>query len=177
MTTAEWLARAHAVTDAATPGPWEAEHADKPDWLTEAIAADGRAEDHEPVSLVRVQGVPHGGAFVASPSWPFRNGHNDTEFIAASRTMLPAAVAAIEAVLALHRAVLVYGLADDCGCSEGDPDWDDHHFSTDVAGDLLCDKSPTGEQWCGECSQDEDGDGTTYPCPTVRDITAHLDPS
>jgi len=154
MTAADFLAQAHAVIVGATPGPWEAVgpyiEAAGEEFAEVCMDVDGSDDERAPI---------------------------DATFIAASRTMLPAAVAAIEAVLALHRAVLVYGLADDCGCSEGDPDWDDHHYSTDVTGDLLCDKSPTGERWCGECSQDEDGDGTTYPCPTVRDITAHLDPS
>ena len=91
------------------------------------------------------------------------------------RASLSLTTAALRAVLDLHRSVIVYGLADDCECSEGDADWDDHHFFTDVTGDLLCDRSPTGDTWCGECSQDEDGDGTTYPCPTVGAIAAALD--
>src|SRR5665647_604513 len=156
MTAAEYLARAHAVTDAATPGPWG------------YYESTGHITDRDRGLSIAPIGDLRGDS---------RTRIEDVRFAAHARTMLPAAVAAIEAVLAIHRAVTVYGLADDCECSEGDPDWDDHHYSTDVAGDLLCDKSPTGEQWCGECSQDEDGDGTTYPCPTVRDITAHLDPS
>ena len=84
MTAADWLARAHAATDGATSGPWE------------VSTRAGGSGSTVPV----VQGGSHGHfgydleVRVQSP-WP----SDDLALIAASRTMLPAAVAAIEAVL------------------------------------------------------------------------------
>jgi hypothetical protein len=80
VTAAEWLGRAHAVTDAATDGPWEA--LDR--WSLGTTVVAPRQRD---LIVSEDGGVP----CLADP--------NDAAFIAASRTMLPAAVAAIEAVL------------------------------------------------------------------------------
>jgi len=84
MTAAEFLARAHAVTDAATKGPW----------LIDAIESGEHAlfiaSDRDP----EVEGLGCGGHEVAG----FLTESN-AAFTAASRNMLPAAVAVIEAVL------------------------------------------------------------------------------
>src|SRR5665647_2381142 len=99
MTAAEFLARAHAVTDAATPGPWE-------------YAAD---------TLEILD--PDGG--IALMTWPGRNTPN-AAFIAASRTMLPAAVAALDAVLA-EVATFESLVRDDIG-DAGIPAWGDGYL-------------------------------------------------
>jgi len=126
MTAAEWLARAHTVTDAATKGPWEAvgPYIDAPafeDGIFAEVNMDQDGSDDERAPI-------------------------DAAFIAASRTMLPAAVAAIEAVLALHeRPVEPY-------CA------DSHHDAN---------RCPCADYYC-------DRDGDPWPCPTVVAIFAAL---
>ena len=92
----------------------------------------------------------------------------DAEFIADSRTALPKALAALEAVLALHQPVKIYAQADECECGN-----EDHAIIESEQGDDLCWDTPTGEQRCGECL-DEDSEYIDYPCPTVAAITKAL---
>ena len=82
MTAAEWLARARAVTVGATPGPWDYCDAER------ALGGPSVAvlDDLYVISLTTTPSID---------TW------EDAAFIAHARTMLPAAVAAIEAVLAL----------------------------------------------------------------------------
>jgi hypothetical protein len=156
VTAAEWLAQAKAVTDAATPGPWHTSRDDRYQYVVGAqhsVCETGvldDALDDASVALIKA----------------------DAAFIAASRTMLPAAVAAIEAALALHEPAPVYLLSDECGHV-------DHTVIESDWGGYLCADSPTGDRFCPECSHPGDGELTAYPCPTVRVITAALgeDPS
>ena len=69
--------------------------------------------------------------------------------------------ARIEAVLNLHEPVAVYAQADECECGN-----EDHTIIESQQGDDLCWDTPTGEQRCGECL-DEDGGYIDYPCSTV----------
>jgi len=102
MTDAEFIARAHAVTDGATPGPWNFGHAgehmtkaERQQWLADTCG------DHDgPLWATWVMG-DRGEADVVIPAatGDGERARENAAFIAASRTMLPAAVAAIEAVL------------------------------------------------------------------------------
>ena len=67
----------------------------------------------------------------------------------------------LEAVLKLHEPVAVYAQADECECGN-----EDHTIIESEQGDDLCWDTPTGEQRCGECL-DEDSEYIDYPCPTV----------
>lgn len=107
MSIVEWLARAHAVTDAATSGPWKL-------WAMEVMAdpvGNSNLDDAIPV------------AFTSMRNEDGRSRTFDATFIAASRTMFPAAVAAIEAVLALHKPDRPGDPEDTqcAGCLEVDP--------------------------------------------------------
>jgi hypothetical protein len=79
VTAADWIAQAKAVTGAATEGPWW--YVDEQPTLPAVAEVDGR--------------------WIMSAARPSDDTEEDADFIATSRTMLPAAVAAIEAVLAL----------------------------------------------------------------------------
>ena len=84
----QWLGKAERLDGAATPGPW---HATEPeDWHGDT--------GYEPQSAVVASGSPltwddHSGE-VFKPA--------DAEWIAHARTALPAAAAALQAVLDLH---------------------------------------------------------------------------
>ena len=82
-----------------------------------------------------------------------------------------ALTAALRDVLALHRRVPIYHLADECG----HPD-DGEHGVEGVDGERFCPDSPTGDDGCAECVT-SDGDPHHYPCATVDAITAHVDPT
>ena len=64
-------------------------------------------------------------------------------------------------MLKLHEPVAVYAQADECECGN-----EDHAIIESEQGDDLCWDTPTGEQRCGECL-DEDSEYIDYPCPTV----------
>ena len=85
-----------------------------------------------------------------------------------ARTALPKALNALEAVLKLHKPVAVYAQADECECGN-----EDHTIIESEQGDDLCWDTPTGEQRCAECL-DEDSEYIDYPCPTVAAITKAL---
>src|SRR5665647_3954271 len=84
MTAAEWLARAHTVTDAASGGPWG------------QVPGRNRQVFGPVVMLVDADGTSYEDRGHIAMSGP-----EDAAFIAHARTLLPAAVAAIEAVLAI----------------------------------------------------------------------------
>ena len=92
----------------------------------------------------------------------------DAEFIADACNNSPKMRAALEAVLALHKPVAVYAQADECECGN-----EDHTIIESEQGDDLCWDTPTGEQRCGECL-DEDSEYIDYPCPTVAEIAEAL---
>lgn len=103
MSAAEWLDRADALTAAATEGPWV------------------RFYTHVGgLNLIGPGPEWHATLITAGLA-------DDAEFIAASRTMLPQAVAALRAVLHLHSPIFVRG--------------DDVHVCR-ACGSVLDDKSP-----------------------------------
>lgn len=102
----ETLARIRAQANAATEGPWEAE------WRFTGWDISGNVDD---------DGLP---ALIASES-----DGQDAEFIAASRTTVPALVDALEAVLDLHKPIPCT-IPDGTGVTDGtvcdhclDPTW------------------------------------------------------
>ena len=147
MTAADWIAKRERLGEAATEGPWRrvTEPGTKNHALHDARDAD-IATDYEGV-------------------W-YNKG--DAEFIADARTALPKALAALEAVLALHQPVKIYAQADECGCGD-----EDHTIIESPQGDDLCWDTPTGELCCPECL-DEDSGAIDYPCPTVAEIAEAL---
>ena len=136
----ETLARIRARADAATAGPWETD-------------GNGEVSQHwsrpEPWETVVGTGVTcmsycYGGSAKGVESV------EDAEFIAAARTIVPALVDALEAVLKLHR---------DGGESQGY--LDNGHYGVI-------------DHCCTECGSFGEY-GTTWPCPTVKAITDALD--
>ena len=121
MTIDTRLAEIRARVENATPGPWDARQ-----------YPQGGGRVYEP------DGYPLPGCFNCGENDAVYE-EGDAEFIAASRTDLPALLAAVEAVMALHKCLT---------------------FPDDGIGE------PTA---CGHC------DNETWPCPTIRDITAALD--
>jgi hypothetical protein len=165
MTTAEFLARAHEVTDAATPGPWVARPS------TDGLPSDGP-------TLIRIyadvmDGEPN---MVADLEYDAIGGP-DAEFIAASRTLLPQAVAAIEAVQALHERVTRWG-NDDYSISQDAYDTGDYEDWTSLEAFDVCAEcfriEQTPDQHDGADCEHTILEGL-WPCSTVRAITAALD--
>ena len=130
MTIETRLAEIRARVEAATEGPWFAED---------------RNLD-EPWSTTVVYNVFHNG------DTPDRDlvaeaAYDNAEFIAASRTDLPALLAAVEAVMELHQPELYCNNAG--------------HTNPDVA--------------CPECVEFCTADEYLYPCPTITALTDALD--
>ena len=161
MTAADWLAERRRIEQAATDGPWVREWS-TPDqwWIIHGQPNPARGDDR--MVCPEVATLNHREDWTA-----------DVEFIADARTAMPtalnaleAALNALEAVLKLHEPVAVYAQADECECGN-----EDHTIIESEQGDDLCWDTPTGEQRCAECL-DEDSEYIDYPCPTVALIQA-----
>lgn len=126
----EILARIRAQADAATPGPWEAKH--------HHHTATKRHVVSEIPRVVECEGDGGGGLYRGE----------DTEFIAAARTTVPALLDALEKVLALHPRVVVMAADPEFGQMEDDA-------------------------ICGACIVDYEA--ADWPCPNVRAITTALE--
>lgn len=113
------LAEIRARVEAATEGPWTAEYSGE---QGNCVLPPGYRSTREAVAVTRLLSA-----------------QADAEFIAHARTDLPALLATVEAVMALHKCLT---------------------FPDDGIGE------PTA---CGHC------DNETYPCPTVRALTAALE--
>ena len=84
-----------------------------------------------------------------------------------ARNDVPALVAALRAVLDLHRPVPVYAYAEDCGCGN-----EDHFIIEDEWGEDLCFDTPTGDVQCSHCRAEQSY--VEHPCETVRAIEEAL---
>ena len=149
MSAADWITERARIEQAATDGPWVREWS-TPDqwWIIHGQPNPAKGDDR--MVCPEVATLNHREDWTA-----------DAEFIADARTSAPKMRAALEAVLALHEPVAVYAQADECECgNEG------HAIIESEQGDDLCWDTPTGEQRCGECL-DEDSEYIDYPCPTV----------
>lgn len=78
-----------------------------------------------------------------------------------------AALATIDKVRALHRAVPVYEMADHCG--NDDEDHADEHHMEALNGEQVCFDSPIGDVWCEHCWT-EDQEHADWPCPTIQTL-------
>ena len=150
MTAADWLAERRRIEQAASEGPWEHEGVGE---ITQHFSLP------EPATVVSTDVACMAYCYGGSAAGVERD--EDAEFIADARTALPKALDALEAVLKLHKPVAVYAQADECECGN-----EDHAIIESVQGDDLCWDTPTGEQRCAECL-DEDSGYIDYPCPTV----------
>lgn len=129
------------------------------DWLAERARIE-QAASEGPWEINGAGEYVSGVGLMVAPDDGGVSGTN-AEFIADARTAMPKMRAALEAVLKLHEPVAVYAQADECECGN-----EDHTIIESEQGDDLCWDTPTGEQRCGECL-DEDGGYIDYPCPTV----------
>lgn len=125
----DWLDRTQAITDAATKGPWEQDIDDGVMGLD--VYTDTHSDWHQDRwdrqdAAIRTEGA------------------DDAEFIAHARTALPAAVAALRAVMKLHQP------DDSERCTECIIGHDGDSF---IAGELVYD---------------------AWPCLTVKAITETL---
>ena len=152
---ADWIAERARIEQAATDGPWF-QDSDDPGLVWGEQRSDGNG---------------YWSLFASETGHDATAQPQDAEFIADARTALPKALSALEAVLKLHEPVAVYAQADECECGN-----EDHTIIESEQGDDLCWDTPTGEQRCGECL-DEDGGYIDYPCPTVVLIREALDVS
>lgn len=125
----ETLARIRAQADAATEGPWE--HDPPP----------GPGED--PMRPICVYPKEDGGTLAYVQPL-----EADAEFIAASRTTVPALVDALEKVLELHPRVVVMAADPEFGQMED-------------------------EAICGACIVDHEA--ADWPCPNVTAVTTALE--
>lgn len=109
MTISDRLDEIEARANAATDGPWAARHRAGLDWLSQSPHVDN--DGHEPGSSVGLADAvdPLWGSL-----WPSRNATADAEFIAHSRTDVPALVSALRAVLDVHMEYPDTGKCTEC---------------------------------------------------------------
>ena len=155
MTVADWIAEQRRIEQAATEGGWRAAV------VARYVDDDGCERGKGGIYPAGPMGPP---PLFVTPDWVAA----DAEFVADAHTALPKALAALEAVLALHHPVKIYAQADECGCGD-----EDHTIIESPQGDDLCWDTPTGELCCPECL-DEDSGAIDYPCPTVAEIAEAL---
>jgi len=98
----------------------------------------------------------------------------DDEFVIAARTDVPALVAALRAVLDLHKPMRIYEHEDSCEDESEEHREERHVESAESIGEHYCLDLPMGITLCSECSHDLDFDGRDYPCPTAVAIEAAL---
>lgn len=94
------------------------------------------------------------------------NWRQDLEWVAAARSMLPAAVEALALVRGLHRKYGLYELEDSCTNTSEEHRQERHHEASDEAGEFYCEDMPIGAV-CDEC-RNEDGERLDWPCATIK---------
>ena len=162
MTAADRLAQIRARVEAATPGPWGWARVNHwSEWTDRSLAG----VDLHPGGVQR----PH-EVLRATPGNP--PGPADAAFIAHARADIPALLAAVEAVLALHAPREQAVLSDpDCLREECD-----HDFACPLTGSVTvcaaCWAVAEGSNpyFCEEGVPDE----VLHPCPTRRTIEGPL---
>lgn len=153
MTTlTDHLAEIQARCNRATEGPWTAEYSGE---QGNCVLPPGYQSTREAVAVTRLLSA-----------------QADAEFIAHSRTDLPALLAAVEAVMGLHRPDTVLAVTGDCALE--DCDHED-----------LKDCETVEVRFCAACDELAEQvdphymEGSValvhYPCSTVRAITAALE--
>ena len=145
MTANDRLDEIKARADNATDGPWAARHRAGLDWLSHSPHVD--IDGHEPGSSVGLADAvdPLWGSL-----WPSRNATADAEFIAHSRTDVPALAASLRAVIELHKPYPDEGMG-----------WREDHTYGYVG--IVCATCGTPDEY-----------GVPWPCGTVRAVEAAL---
>ena len=156
------------LAEQATPGPWKRH-------------AFGHAGEDEPSSIVIHSGEfdwaeINAGGGVAGLIWEYQS-DLDAEFIAASRTAVPALVAAVRAVLDLHQP---FGIFDECDCEDASLEDGKHKLVEDVG--ITCDRMYNVCRECccddvyqrEDCANYHDHNILGWQCPTVEAITDAL---
>ena len=82
------------------------------------------------------------------------------------------AMAAIQAVLDLHRRYGLYELEDFCTNTSDAHREERHHECSDDIGEFYCEDIPVGAV-CDVCRED-DGERAEWPCPTITAINETL---
>jgi hypothetical protein len=159
------LAAMAARAEASTPGPWTTyrDGIAASAWVLVDEGRDLYAEGSDPNTSTPVCMI-ESDSLELSPD----RGDADAAFIAAARQDVPALVAALRAVLALHRPITTHD-----ECDHEDRDECDAWETTD--GLIVC--GPNLGSVCEEC-RNEDGDHyVDHPCATVAAVTAALEES
>ena len=149
MTAADRLDEIQARADKATDGPWV-------------------VEDQQGTDLI----VAPSGHAVAYNADDRDIGRPNSEFMAHARADVPALVAALRAVLDLHRPLRLYEHEDLCGRTD-EEHREERHVEFEEGCEYYCLDHPTDYVLCAEC-RDVNGDSVDYPCPTVRAVEAAL---
>ena len=145
MTIESRLAEIRARVEAATEGPWSVYRGDRIGTYVTRPDLAGVARE-----------------------WSLTWSDADAEFIAHSRTDLPALLAAVEAVRALHQPMPIYD--DECA----DTDCDRDHVELTM-GEYWHTDSVAGQS-CRECAgEDFMPELRDWPCPTITTLTAALE--
>lgn len=102
-----WLDHTHTLDQNATPGPW-------------SFIPDTKVTGER---VLRGGSDETGGDVFSCPRYAHTEFTADAEWIAHSRTALPAAVAALRAVLGVHQSRRVCHLGDDSYCDHCGVEW------------------------------------------------------
>ena len=133
MSAADWIAEQRRIEQAATDGPWMSEWDTSDEWWTIHGQPNPTKGDERMV-------CPEVATLQHSEDWTA-----DVNFIADARTALPKALAALEAVLALHRRVGIY---DYCECD--DKNTPEHEDIYEIG--VTCNKV---YEICAACCRDD----------------------
>lgn len=158
MTAAEWIAERRELEQAATEEPWlnAVVGDDTTETVAEWMATCTKEPDAPATGRLWVVYAPDQspGVVVTSITGDGPTSPHNSAWIMDARTSLPAALNALEAVLALHCSAPLFSVdGRDC----------------EVHGTACEDNVPV----CVACI-DCEGEAETYPCPTVRAITEAL---
>ena len=132
MTAADWIAEQRRIEQAATEGGWRAAV------VARYVDDDGCERGKGAIYPAGPMGPP---PLFVTPDWVAA----DAEFVATARTALPKALAALEAVLALHRRVGIY---DYCECD--DKNTPEHEDIYEIG--VTCNKV---YEICAACCRDD----------------------
>ena len=138
-------------------------------------ATDGNPADGPTMHHVECDGwtaLSHRQAIVATTEYS-REGDTDAEFIAHARQDVPALVAALRAVLALHAEMEMFEIDPANGTWNYGADGEKRRLPSVCS---ECTPSDTLRE-IEECDWEDSLETVLHPCPTVAAITAALDPS
>ena len=167
MTAADRLNEIQARAEKATHGPWEVQ---EEEWAVISSGSD---------SVLHAFAVEKDCIECGTPQDECDTevvlDIEDVEFIAHARSDVPALVAALRAVLDLHRKGTIYYHADHCDNPSDEHIAERHDEYSDAMGEYYCRDLPMHDV-CRECSGvfDDEFESVEFPCPTVRAVEAAL---